>query len=484
MAQEDVPITPESQKSEKDTNGNLAKNGLIARVPELIANVLPDFKITALPVPPPSKKGGPIDLLLALQNKDHLLYFAVKVNPLGYPSRILRAIATFKQMPKTRDEYPVIVTDQISKEGASLARQMDVGYLDLAGNCYLKVKGLCIEKTALERVKRPTLSLQDLFSPKATRVLRTLIEFGPKSWAAVELAKLSNVSVGYVYKVVRKLSANGFAQEENARIQFREPFKLLKAWAQEYHIPSSQTSTFLCPHGSVKEWVLQFEHAAKQEGFEFMLTLDTAISLLTASPDLEEPIYLYTNRPNQDSSWNSLGLKPAAATEGNIHILRPYDEGAFHHKQIIKGWPVVSRTQLYLDLFQKPSPDNRVIEFLKTEQNHFEGKVQEVTQKPIPKKEEDCSWRLILSKTHKRESKHAELGILTKKLKLSLQEAQSILGSRPIILFDQKTKQEVEELGLIFNQEGVLIQLSNNPEDAKILPRVKWPKNVVPADLK
>ena len=482
MTSENASEQSDLQGLESTTAKGLDKDELMAKVPGLIANLLPGSEIATLPLPANHQGKAQIDLFLELKNKDHLLRLAIKVQPLGYPSRISRAINSFKQMPESKDECSFIVTDQISNEGALLARQAGIGYLDLVGNCHLDFKGLSIKKTAEKRTKRTAASLQYLFSPKATRVIRTLIEFGSKSWPVVELARLSNVSVGYAYKVARKLAESGFAQEEKARVQLREPFKLLNLWAQEYRILSSQITSFLYPDGTAKQWALRFADEAKQQGFEFALTLDTAASLL-ASHDFSEPVYLYASKPIQDPLWSHLGLKPAASG-GTIHILEPYDRGVFHYRQIIQEeWPVVSQSQLYLDLFQKPSTDNKVIEFFNTLQMQFEGKPVGIVQKPIIK-EEDCSWRLILSKAQKAESKQTILGFLTQKLKLSLPDAQSIFKSRPIILFDQKSKQEVEAFKLIFRQAKIETLLSNNLEDEKTLPRVRWSKTITQEDFK
>ena len=482
MTDETIPEETSGLEPNSTFFGGLGKKTLLEKVVALVTETLPEFEASTLLIPPVYKRKAHIDLLLGLRSKDHSVRLAIKVKPLGYPSRISQAIAFFKQIPLANAEYPVIVTDQISKEGALLARQAGIGYLDLAGNCYLDFDGLCLKKTAPETIKRAAHSLQNLFSPKATRVARTLIESGPHSWSAVDLARLSNVSIGYVYKVVRKLSENGFAQEDGARIQFNEPGKLLRAWAEEYRIPSSQITSYVCSTDTVKQWVLNFAHHAKQEDFEFALTLDTAVSLLYGSSGFAAPIYLYIDRQVQEPFGDRLGLKPVSS-DGVIHILQPYDEGVFHHKQMIEGWPVVSRTQLYLDLSQKSPSDRKVTEFLNTELAHFKGTVEEPAQEPSEKKAEDRSWRLILSKAQNK-PQQIILEALMKKLKLSRDDAQSLFNSRPIILFDQKTKQEAEELKSIFNQEVIATSVSNNPKDAETLPRVKWPKNVTCEDFK
>lgn len=471
--------------TESTTAAKFDKSKLIDKVPELITKAFPDFEILTLPIPTANKKKAQLDLLIELRSKDRSLRLAIKVKLFGYPSRIFQAIASFKQIPKASGQYPVIITDQISKEAALLARQAGIGYLDLVGNCYFAFEGLCVKKMAAKKTRRTPVPLQYLFSPKATRVIRTLIEFSSKSWPLVELAQLSNVSVGYAYKVARKLAENGFVQEKEGRIQLNDSFKLLNAWAQEYRTPSSQIASFLYPDGTAAQWALLFADEAKKQGLEFAFTLNTAVSLLT-SHNLVEPIYLYAgDKSIQDPFWNHIGLKPVT-NGGIIHILQPYDKSVFHNTRMIQGWPIVSRIQLYLDFSQKPFSDNKLTEFLNAEQTYFQGNVREkeLVQEPTIKKGEDRSWRLILSKSQTEDSKKALFWILTEKLKLSLSDAKSIFKSRPIILFDQKTKQEIEELNLIFNQERIKTLLSNNLEDTKALPRVSWPRNITREDFK
>src|SRR3990167_6232621 len=188
MSQENVPEQPVGERGFESTPAiNLGKAELIAKVQGLMTKIFPDFEISTLSIPPTyQRKVHQIDLLLGLRSKDRSLRLAIKVKPLGYPSRIFQVVASFKRMPRMSDEYPMVVTDQISKEGASLARQAGIGYLDLEGNCYLDFEGLCLEKTAVKKTKRMMPPLKHLFSPKATRVIRTLIEFGSKSWPTVE----------------------------------------------------------------------------------------------------------------------------------------------------------------------------------------------------------------------------------------------------------------------------------------------------------
>jgi len=40
---------------------------------------------------------------------------------------------------------------------------------------------------------------------------------------------------------------------------------------------------------------------------------------------------------------------------GNVHLLRPYDEGVFYRSRTIQGLVVVGDIQLYLDLYSDPA---------------------------------------------------------------------------------------------------------------------------------
>ena len=78
--------------------------------------------------------------------------------------------------------YPVVVAPYVSAESAAICREHDVGYLDLAGNCLLSVGDIHIQREGFANPLREKRPLVALFSPKAERVLRALLE--PENWGA------------------------------------------------------------------------------------------------------------------------------------------------------------------------------------------------------------------------------------------------------------------------------------------------------------
>jgi hypothetical protein len=49
---------------------------------------------------------------------------------------------------------------------------------------------------------------------------------------------------------------------------------------------------------------------------------------------------------------------------GNVHLLRPYDEGVFSRMRNLEGIATVGNIQLYLDLYHYPARGRKQAEFL------------------------------------------------------------------------------------------------------------------------
>jgi len=56
---------------------------------------------------------------------------------------------------------------------------------------------------------------------------------------------------------------------------------------------------------------------------------------------------------------------------GNVHLLRPYDEGVFYRLRFPQGMAVVGNIQLYLDLYRYPARGREQAEFLREKEIGF-----------------------------------------------------------------------------------------------------------------
>lgn len=340
---------------------------LYHNVPRLLREMLPHAQVKVRRGPHRATNGGLSgpDLVAEIRVGGKTKRLLIEVKVPGYPSSLLQAFQRLQFARKSQKGYPVVVTDALSERGAQLAKEAGVGFLDLAGNCWLNLWEVYVDKTAPARLSRPSAELRRLFSRKATRVIRTLLEEHSKSWEVVKLAAASQVSIGHAYKVTYKLLQQGFLMQEQHLVRLREPGTLLDAWAQQYRIDPVTVQSF---YTEVKEPGAVMAHVAqvaKERHLTCAFTLHAGASLIAPFTRFTD-VHVYLKEPISDELLNTLKLE-RIEFGGTVHVLQPYDEGVLHHLQQRNEMPVVCNTQLYLDLFQHPTRGREAADFLRRE---------------------------------------------------------------------------------------------------------------------
>ncbi len=337
-------------------------------VPQLLRSALPQARIQLRRRPHRPTNGGLSgpDLIaeFTVGGKTKRLLIEVKVP--GYPSSLLQVFQTLQLAAKHQRGYPVVVTDALSERGAQLAKEAGVGFLDLAGNCWLNLGNIYIDKTAHVRRSRPPTELRRLFSPKATRVIRTMLETPSKPWEIVKLAAVSQVSIGHAYKVTQKLLQQGFLVQEQRRVHLREPGTLLDTWAQQYRIdPATMQSFYTTEAKDPAAVIAHMVQVAKDRNLICAFTLHAGASLIAPFTRFTD-VHVYLKESLSDNLLKALKLE-RIEFGGTVHVLQPYEEGVLHHLQRLNDTPVVCKTQLYLDLFQHPTRGREAADFLRRE---------------------------------------------------------------------------------------------------------------------
>lgn len=345
----------------------MRESQLQQKVPQLLREALPHAHVKVRHGPHRPTNGGVSgpDLIaeFSMGGKTKRLLIEVKVP--GYPSSLLQAFQTLQLTCKSQKGYPVVVTDALSEQGARLAKEAGIGFLDLAGNCWLNLGEVYVDKTAPTRLSRPSAELRRLFSPKATRVIRTLLEEHAKTWEVIKLAAASQVSIGHAYKVTHKLLQQGFLTQERRLVRLREPGTLLDAWAQQYRIDPATVQSF---YTEVKDPTAVMTHVAqvaKERHLTCAFTLHVGASLIAPFIRFTD-VHVYLKEPLSDDLLKALKLE-RIEFGGTVHVIQPYDEGVLHHLQHLNEIPVVCKTQLYLDLFQHPTRGREAADFLRRE---------------------------------------------------------------------------------------------------------------------
>lgn len=293
--------------------------------------------------------GGPhdeIDLAISARSKGgkQRLLCEVKLN--GQPRIVRDACRRLRDfIASGKKGYPVLIAPYLSPEATSICVESGVGYLDFAGNCRLVFDQVFILREGYPNPSVQKRELRSLYSPKAERVLRVLLNAGPRAWKMQDLATEARVSLGQVANVKKLLLDREWAVPDSAGFRLRSledgVLPLLREWAANYRAGRSRY------HGFYSMRLLpEVEAAIGADSRAALTELSGAARLAPAVRYQRVTAYV---QGDVMRVAGTAGFK-SVATGGNIALMEPYDDGVFFGSQVIDGVRVVSTVQVYLDL--------------------------------------------------------------------------------------------------------------------------------------
>jgi hypothetical protein len=290
------------------------------------------------------QNGGDFVVNLALNNKKQALIVELKNN--GQP-RIAREAVN--QLIRYRDSYPnaysVFMAPYISPHAAEICLQNGVGYIDYAGNCYLSFGQVYIEQTGRPNPFKTKRDLTSLYSPRASRVLRVLMNNPGRTWKIQDIANEARVSLGQIANVKKLLLDREWITRQNGFL-LTEPWKLLEDWSNAYTYRKNQTRNFYSLR-SIPEIETDLARVCSEKGIEYALTgFSGAARFATAVRYNRAMAYVSTMPEDVVSLLNLKEVESGA----NVMLLEPYDEGVFYGTEVIDDIRIVSPLQIYLDL--------------------------------------------------------------------------------------------------------------------------------------
>ena len=258
--------------------------------------------------------------------------------------------------------YGIFVAPFISPGAAALCRELGIGYFDLAGNCCLSFGQVYIRRENWPNPAKRQDSPRTLWAPKAQRVLRTLLENPRRTWKTQSLAGEAQVSMGLISNVRSQLTDRERVESKDGGFALVEPAELLKEWAQAFH--SSRK-----PGGEYLFYSLDSLPQIESKLVRWCEENDTPFALTEFAGAARLASYVRYNQVTGYISGDvgqiapSLGLR-RVETGANVRLIVPRDPGVFYGQTISGGVPIVSATQLYLDLRAMGGRGNDAAEFL------------------------------------------------------------------------------------------------------------------------
>jgi hypothetical protein len=194
----------------------------------------------------------------------------------------------------------------------------------------------------------------NLFSKKATDIIRVLLVNYPKNWVLRDLAKESGTALGYTSRVSNTLISQRLALRASARSELKlmSPDDLLRRWASYSNFAAN--TSFIEYYSSEQDIGKFLARLKCLESSEYALT-GLAGALLVEPFVRPTNTHLYIRKGSDTGKLaQDLGLMPVEE-KGNVKLAIAPSNGVFYGAQEIDGVRVVSDIQLYVDLYNYPA---------------------------------------------------------------------------------------------------------------------------------
>lgn len=282
---------------------------------------------------------------VGIANQNQRLVLEVKNN--GQPRVARTAVYELARIRENEpDIYGVFAAPYISPQAAEICIKEKMGYLDLAGNCRLTFGQVYIEQGGKPNPFAQKRDLRSLYSPKAARVLRVLLDDPKKPWRLQALAEEAKVSLGQIANVKSLLEDREWLKSSDAGLLLNDPNSLLSEWSENLNIKKNIPGNYYTLK-SIFEIEAALAKACEDEEIAYALTGFSGAARYAPSVRYQRAM-AYVSRDVKKIA-EILALKEVTSG-ANVTLFTPYDEGVLYGTRLIDGIYIASPVQVYLDL--------------------------------------------------------------------------------------------------------------------------------------
>ena len=302
------------------------------------------------------------------------LYLAVQEQPV--PSRVRERLRQLRAgLDTRRADYPLLGAPFVSPRVRQICREEGMGYIDLAGNCFLAFDELYVERSVernpFPRRGRPA----SVFAPVSSRIARALLEEPGRAWKLVELVQATGVSLGLASTVTRRLIGEGYLAQASHRLRLVQPAQLLEAWQAESKehslLAQPQRMAYYSFEQDPARLMARLAEVAQAQQLRYAVTSFAGAWLVAPFVHGVAAVQWYVAREEDVPRWvEALDLRPVEAGP-NAVLLIPRDAGVLYRAHAVNEVTVVGNIQLYLDLVHDPARGREQAEFLRKEALRF-----------------------------------------------------------------------------------------------------------------
>lgn len=308
------------------------------------------------------KSGAPfVDGMVVIKfpEKEQILLIETRLS--GEPRFARGAVnQLFRSMENYPGAYGVFMAPYISSRSAEICKNEGVGYIDLAGNCFLSFDRVFINREGRSNPFNEKRQLRSLFSTKATRIVRVLLHHPGRKWKMEHLAREAEVSIGQVFAVKEMLLNKDWAESGRDGVKVIEPAILLKSWADNYAYTRNDVFDYytMLP---LDECEQKLASLCEEEQIEYGISGFSGAARL--APSVKYNRLMVYVQGDMEFLARTLNLKKAESG-ANVFLMGPYDKGVFYGSIMKDSIRIVSPVQLFLDLHSVPGRGQEAAERL------------------------------------------------------------------------------------------------------------------------
>src|SRR5688572_5464506 len=245
-----------------------------------------------------------------------------EVKPNGQPRLVREAVSDVsKYRVNYADAYGIVIAPFITPEGARVCRGEGVGYIDFAGNCLLNFDQVFVSKTGKTANSIRRKRSRSWYSPRAERVVRTMLQFPNRSWRIRDLANEALVTPNQALHIKEHLARRHWLTATKEGFALSRPDLLLDEWTENY-VPARSTERRFRSDRSV----IELETALAGVCSEHIIPY----ALMSYSAGMRYDALLRHNRVSAyiitDIAKVVAALDLVEDEKGNVSLWIPYDE--------------------------------------------------------------------------------------------------------------------------------------------------------------
>ncbi len=253
-----------------------------------------------------------------------------------------------RYLKESPNAHGVMIAPYITEKAVGICKKGGVGTVDFAGNCLLSWENIHLEIKGNINPFPKRSYLNTIYTPRASRVLRVLLNDPKHVWKMQELANEASVSLAQVAHVKKHLEDREWITTGRGKLQLINPGEMLSDWSNNYKNDRDEVHYFYSLN-SIENMKGILQEAFDRRHQRFVMAGFSGASFYYPFVNYNVEMAYTTDVVLTAAALNLKSVDSGA----NFILIKPLDEGVFYGEKLMDGIPVASPIQVYLDLITR-----------------------------------------------------------------------------------------------------------------------------------